>query len=260
MSPDRAKRPLSAAAPMGKLSFLSFLAIRGSLLLLCIAFLAGCATGTKKSMNAGIVSEVENLDVQVRIDKDFSVALAKERLGGADALLAVLGLAGGLAGEAMLVGTESVAIEARGGRDAQRARKLREAIATIDLQSLTQKALVDGLQATLRFKAVTVASRPEARPPAAAGILRVRIEDWGLYAGANEKATLQQVEVGFNASTSLIGRNGRLAWKRTDYFMGGAHHPIAEYGSSPVLLKNEIEETVRRYCARVVNEIRYAKQ
>ena len=202
-------------------------------------------------MNTGALYKIENLDVQVRVDQDFSLVLASEVVNGYDALFLFNGAAD-FVGRAVLKGI-------RANEDANLARTFREKIAAINLQSLTQKALVDGLQATLRFKSVTAITQGMEPSPTDRGILRVRIENWGLYAGSKENASLQKVEVGLNATCTLVGGDGKIAWEHKDHFTGGIHRPISEYASSPDLLIREIEETTRRYCSRVVNEIRYAQ-
>jgi hypothetical protein len=242
-----------AAWTKGAFSLLSSVLTRVILALFCISVFAGCDTvsGTKTPMNIGALSKINNLEVQVRVDEDFSVVLAGERMNANDTLFLFNG--------ALHAASEGALLGIRGQEDAQRAKNLHMAIAEIKLQSLTQKALVDGLQTSLRFKSVTAVNERAEKSPDGAGILLVRIENWGLYAGSKENASLQKVQVGLNATASLVGGDGKLAWEHKDYFTGGVHRPIAEYGSSPYLLKSEIEETVGRYCARVVNEIRYAQ-
>jgi hypothetical protein len=87
----------------------------------------------------------------------------------------------------------------------------------------------------------------------------VRIEQWGLNSDKSEARSLQQVQVGLNATASLVGRDGNIVWERKDYFTGGTQHSFAEYRDSPALLKREINEMIQRYCMRLVNEIRYAR-
>ena len=67
------------------------------------------------------------------------------------------------------------------------------------------------------------------------------------------------MQVGLNATASLIGYDGKSAWEHNDYFTGGAKHSFNHYRDSPDLLKSEITEMVQRYCTRIVNELRYAK-
>ncbi len=203
-------------------------------------------------MNIGALSKVDQLEVQVHADKAFSVVLAGTQLNGLDALFAFD------PGGALARTVEAVASATRSYEDAQRAKKFRAAIAEIDLQSLTQKTLVDGLQASLRFKSVTAATERPEPSPTGAGILRVQIDNWGLYADSVDNARLHKVQVGLNATASLIGGDGTLVWRHSDYFTGGEHRPIDDYVSSPDLLKSNIEEAVTGYSARVVNEIRYA--
>jgi hypothetical protein len=228
------------------------------LVVFCISLFAGCSTtGTKKPMNVGTLSGIHRLEVQVGVDKDFSVNVAGQEVNGIDFLLTAIALTG-VPGKAVAAASESVAQELRARKDAQRAKDLRAAIAEIDLQNLAQEALVDGLQTSPRFTSVTAVTR-EGPPPAGAGVLRVRIENWGLYAGKSEARSLQKVQVGINATVSLFGADGKLSWERKDHPTGGVHRPIGEYGSSPALLRSEIEDTVKGYCARVVNDIRYAR-
>jgi hypothetical protein len=218
-------------------------------------------------MNIGAVSQIENLEVQVRADKDFSVDIAGEEVNAIDILLLPFalppagppGLAGIVASDALAAAADAASQAIKRHEDDQRATKLRAAIAEINPQSLSQKALVDALQSSLRFKSVTAATEREEPSLSGAGILRVRIEKWGLYASKSEERSLQKVQVGIHATATLVGGDGEVAWQKSDFFTGGVHRPIGEYGSSPDLLKSEIDETVRRYSASVANEIRYAK-
>jgi hypothetical protein len=201
------------------------------------------------------VAKIDNIEVRVSVAEGFSVVLADNGRLNVDEMFWINMFGTGVG---RLVGAEIVESR-RKKEDAERAKTFSAAIAEINLQRLARKALIDGLQSSLRFKSVTAVTEPTGPPPTGAGILRVRIENWGLYAGSREDATLQQVQVGLNATASLIGGDGKLAWEHRDHFTGGVHRSIGEYGSSPVLLTNEIEDTVRRYCDRVVNEIRYGR-
>jgi hypothetical protein len=201
-------------------------------------------------MKVNALSKIDNLEVQVRADKDFSVHLADEELNWNDYFWSQVPFFG-LAGEFVLEGK-------RRQQDTQWANNIRAAIADINLQSFAEITLIDGLQTSLRFKTVTaVTHRPQPSAPNA-GLLLVRIDDWGLYAGSKNNATLHKVQVGFSATASLVGGGGKLLWKRKDYFTSGEHRSISEYGASSDLLKNEFYETVTRYCVRLVNEIRYS--
>jgi hypothetical protein len=241
----------------GAFSLLSSVGIRVILAIFCICVFTGCdtVTGTKIPMHTGVLSKIDSIEVQVGVDEDFSVVLADNKRLDVNEMFWI-NMFGSGAGR--IVGAE-IAEARRTKEDAERAKTFRVAIAEINLQSLAQKTLVDGLQASLRFKSVTAVTEQAEQSSTGAGILRVRIENWGLYAGSRENATLQQVQVGLTATASLVGGDGKLAWEHRDHFTGGVHRSIGEYGSSPVLLTNEIEDTVRRYCARVVNEIRYAQ-
>jgi len=253
MSLNNDNLSLTATRSKRESSSMSSVVIRVILVLFCISVFAGCdtATGTKTPINISTLAKIDNLGVEVRVDKDFSVLLAGEELNGMDLFWVEMPF-GEVVGEAVLQGN-------RHNEDAERAKNFRAMIAEINLQLLTQKALVDGLQSSLRFQSVTSVTEREEPPPTGAGILLVRIENWGLYAGSTDNAKLQKVQVGLNATASLVGDGGKIAWKHRDFFTSGVHRPIAEYISSPSLLKSEIEETARRYCARVVNEIRYAR-
>jgi len=211
-------------------------------------------------MSADALSKIDNLEVQVGVDKDFSVVVSGEKANGLDFFMAYVWMTGGLV-DKIVAGSVQANVSERSKvqEDALRAKNLRTAIAEINLQSLTQKALVDGLQSSLRFKSVAAVAERAEPSPTGAGILLVRVEDWGLYSDKSEDRSLQKVQVGLHATASLIGIDGKLAWERRDYFTGGVQRSFSEYGSSPGLLKNEIEETAGRYCARVVNEIRYTR-
>src|ERR1035441_5749063 len=68
----------------------SFMDLRLVLALLCISVLDGCetgTTGTKKEMNVSALSKFDQLEVQVSVDKDFSVVLAGQKVNGIDYLL-----------------------------------------------------------------------------------------------------------------------------------------------------------------------------
>jgi hypothetical protein len=235
--------------------------LRLVLALLCISVLDGCetgTTGTKKEMNVSALSKFDQLEVQVSVDKDFSVVLAGQKVNGIDYLLLSVALAGGIAGTAVASGVDSINVNSKAAVDARRAKDLREAISEINPQESVQKALVDGLQSTARFKSVTAAS-VGAGSSADKGTFRVRIENWGLNSDKSEKRSLQQVQVGLNATAWLIGGDGKIVWERKDYFTGGTQHSFAQYRDSPELLKSEINEMIQRYCTRMVNEIRYAR-
>jgi hypothetical protein len=204
-------------------------------------------------MYPGALSKIDTLEVQVRVDADFSVVLAGQEINAIDYLL--IPFSSGVVG----VTGEAALHSVRSAKDAERAKEIRGTIADIKPQSLAQNALVEGLKTSHRFKSVTAAFEWDQQPHNnAAGVLRVRIENWGLYASKSDDRSLQKVEVAINASASLFGGDGKLTWEHKDHFTGGLHRQVAEYSSSPELLKNEIEETIRRYCARVANEIRYA--
>jgi len=246
------KLSLTLSCSKGELSLISSVGIRVILVLFSISIFAGCdtVTGTKTPMHTGALSSMDNLEVQVRVDEDFSVILARNRRLNVNEAFWI-----GMLGSA----AAGIVDSRRENEDAQRAKTFRMAIAELNVQGLAQKALVDGLQTSRRFASVTTVTEREEPSPPDSGILRVRIENWGLYAPSTENETLQQVQVGLNATASLVGGDGKLAWEHRDHFTGGVHHSIRDYGSSPAILKNEIEDTVRRYCGRVVNEIRYAK-
>ncbi len=223
--------------------------------------LVGCvsSSGTKTPIKSGALSRIERLEVMVGVDKDFSVVVAGEKANGLDFFMAYVWMTGGLVGQTVAGAVHGSVSEPRKlQEDEQRAKNLRAGIAEINLQSLTQKALVDGLQSSHRFKAVIASPESTERSPTGTGILRVTIEDWGLYADKSSERSQQKVQIGFHALASLIGLDGKVEWERRDYLTGGVQRSFNEYGSSPSLLKNEIEETATRYCARVVNEIRYA--
>jgi hypothetical protein len=210
-------------------------------------------------MDIGALSKIENMEVQVKVDKDFSVVVNGDRINGLDILFVSVQITGGLAGTLVGGGVENASGGIKSRADAERAKKLQAVIAEINLQSLSQKTLVDDLQASLRFKSVTAVTDRADLSAFGAGVLMVEIEDWGLFAGGKENADLEKVQVGLDVTASLIGGDGKLVWKHNDHFTGGVHHPIGEYGASPGLLKSEIEEMVKRYCASVANEIRYAQ-
>ncbi|MGA3182646.1 MAG: hypothetical protein ABSF38_20155 [Verrucomicrobiota bacterium] len=252
-----------------------FAEIRVVLAVLGIAIFAGCDTdtGTKKVMQPGAVSKIDDLTVQVSVDRDFSLTLAaakprslKEvpltftavRLGSL-----VSPLLSDSGPPVVVVSPKSIAAAKEwdaqhAAEDARRAEAFRSKVAEIRIQSTAENALMDALQAARRFQTVTTVSVPQRASPACTGTLWVRIENWGLYADSRENAVLDQVQVGLNATAVLMGAGGKRIWEHADYFTSGIHRPITEYGSSPDLLKNEMEETTRRYCATVANEIRYA--
>jgi hypothetical protein len=259
----------ASARSKGEFSSIPSAGIRLALGLLCVTVFAGCdtSTGTKTAMQAGAVSKIGKLEVQVSVDGDFSLTLAGAKPRGfKDVPLSYVSVELWPKSKyrVTLMSPESVvnglALDSqRAAEDAQRAQTFCTTVAGIPIQSIAEKALVDGLQASRRFELVTAVSGPEGASPSGAGTLRVRIENWGLYADSRENATADLVQVGLNATAVLAGADGKRLWEHTDYFTSGMHRPISEYGSSPDLLKSEMEETARRYCARVVNEIRYAK-
>jgi hypothetical protein len=77
----------------GESLFISSVGISAFLLIFCIASFAGCTTdtGTKTAMNIGALYKIDNLEVQVFADKDFSVVLAGEEVNGYDVLFAIHG-------------------------------------------------------------------------------------------------------------------------------------------------------------------------
>jgi hypothetical protein len=253
-----------SAWPKGASSLVSPVEIRAVLVMLCISVFAGCATdtntGTKKPMNIGALSKIDNLEVQVRADKGFSVDVAGQEVNAIDFLLLPVALLGGIGGQAVAGAVDqNVSQPIKGREDAQRAKKLRETIADINLQSLAQKALVDGLETSHRFKSVTAATERAEPSASGAAILRVRIENWGLFSDRGEDRSLQKVQAGINATAVLVGADGQTIWQRNDYITSGAQHSFNEYGSSPELLKTDFTEIVKRYSARMANEIRYAR-
>jgi hypothetical protein len=244
------------AGRKGASSFLLSVRILVILAIFCISVFAGCdtTTGTRTAMRSGALSKIDNLDVQVSVDRDFSVTLSGAKPRSLDEVHLIL-----TSPKVIAIASVVISDSKREAEDAKRALAFRSTVAEIHAQSIAGKALVDGLQASRRFVSVTAVSEPQEIRPADSGILRVRIENWGLYADSRENAALDQVQVGLNATAQLVGAGGKRIWEHTDYFTSGLHRPISEYGSSPDLLKSEMEETIRRYCARVVNEIRYAQ-
>jgi len=237
------------------------MSLRLVLSLLCISVLDGCetgTTGTKKEMNVSALSKIDQLEVQVSVDKDFSVMLAGQKVNGIDFLLLPLTVLAYPGGMVVAGAVDSINVHSKAAVDARQAKDLRAAISEINPQESVQKALVDGLQSTARFKSVT-AGNVGADSSAGQGIFRVQIENWGLYSDKSEERSLQQVQVGLNATASLIGSDGKIVWEHKDYFTGGTQHSFTQYRNSPELLKSEINEMIQRYCARMVNEIRYAR-
>ncbi len=240
---------------------ISFVGFRLVLAVLCIGVLDGCetgTTGTKKEMQVRALSALDRIEVQVSVDKDFSVMLAGQKANGIDFLLLPVAVVGGAAGTAVAGAVDSINVSSKAAADARRAKGLREAIAEIDPQKSVQQALVDGLQSTGRFKSVTAANAGGGSA-AGQGLFRVRIESWGLNSDKSEERSRQQVQVGLRATAWLVGGDGKVLWEHKDYFTGGTQHSFAQYRDSPELLKSEINETMQRYCTRLANEIRYAR-
>ena len=249
--------PLKANGPKGL--FLCILTIISQVFVAVVVF-AGCATdtGTKTELNGAALAQMTHLEVQVSVLTDFSVVLDREEVHGIDYLLLPVAMTG-LGGLAVATGGEATLEGVRDRKDAQRAKDLRTTIAEINLQSLAQEALMNDLRRAPRFQSVRAASGQDGLSPAGTAVLRVRIENWGLYADKSEDRSLRLVQIGLNSTVTLVDSGGRVAWEHRDHFTGGVHRAIGEYSSSPALLKREIEETVQRYCARVANEIRYAQ-
>lgn len=249
----------TAISKMQSLS-ISFMGLRLVLALLCISVFDGCetgTTGTKKEMNVSALSKFDQLEVQVSVDKDFSVMLAGQTVNGLDYLLLPVAMTG-IGGATVAASVDTISVNSKAAVDARRAKDLRQAVSDINPQESVQKALVEGLQSTGRFKSVTAANAG-AGSSVDQGVFRVQIEEWGLYSDKSEDRNLQQVQVGLHATARLLGSDGKTVWEHKDFFTGGTQHAFNQYRDSPELLKSEINEMIQRYCTRMVNEIRYAR-
>ena len=223
------------------------LSLRNFLAICWIAGFAGCAsdTGTKAPMNGRALAQIDQLYIQVSVEKDFSVTLAREEVNWNDFFF------GGLIGGPVLQADRQY-------EDAAQAKSFHDAVAKLDLQNFTQSTLIKLLQNSGRFKLVIAEAGQVNSNLLHRGILRVVIQNWGLRADSKENAHDQKVHVAFNLTSSLVDNEGKMIWEHKDYYTSGMHRLVLDYISSPELLKNAIDETIARYCGRVANEIRYA--
>lgn len=206
----------------------------------------GCATtsGTKTELTARELAQIKALETEVLVEKKFEVYLARGRDASTGWLL------GGIFGGAIQSGMQSDA-------DAKDTAQCQALLGDFDCQELIKTTLAGELGGAKLFSTVTPvrpAGKAEAPVP---NRLCLTVHQWGLMSGGLDK-TEKNALVGLTATTALTGPMGTKIWERTDFSIGGNYHRLDELKNSPELLRKEIEKALRRYCVRVVNEMRFA--
>jgi len=220
-------------------------------LLLCFVawLLCGCVTtttGEKTKPDRMAIAQLRTVSVQVEVQRDFTVVLARDELND------VGYLTGGIFG---MLAQESAQINA----DAKTAERMRPRLEGFDSQTVLRERLVAGLQNTGCFSSVTDASATPAPTVEPDAVLVLRVKCWGLRTGMGKDAT-KRAQAVIDVDVFLRPREGgKHLWARADYFAGGAARPVDDFSKTEGLLKKEIGEAFSRYADRIVNEIRFMR-
>jgi hypothetical protein len=206
----------------------------------------GCATttGTKRELTASELAQIKALETQVLVEKKFEVYLARGKDSSTGFLI------GGVIGS-------MIESSAQSGADAKDTAQFQEMLGDFDCQSFVQQNLSEGLRGAKLFSTVTAVDPVVKGGDAAPNRLGLVIHQWGVMGGSLDK-TQKKALVGLTSTTTLTGPVGQIIWERTDFTTGGNFHTWDDFKASPELLRKEIEQAVRRYCLRVVNEMRFA--
>jgi hypothetical protein len=212
---------------------------------------AGCATSTQapRASDAKALASVRSLDVCVKVDNEFTVMIARERISTTGAAIA-----GGIG-----YGIESSVLATKDEKEAQ---KLRPLLDQFDCRGMLQERSLGALKKTGLFSNVQAVSEAGPATVGSDARLSVILREWSLrpcMGATNTAATTAatKVEVTLWVDASLISAKGKPLWKGDVDCRQGKGRPLAEYQATPGLLTQELAQAIDRVSTRIAREIQF---